>query len=192
VTGAVAVPEVAPEPEAPAPAVVEGPPVATSPDTPPDLGLFLSSPDPVERKKGINHLAARKDTEADRTFVWIVRNEPESTVRNYAWAKVLERMDAGYADYDTLMPLVVEQMSSNERIALSAVAAYARYGDDADDLRGPLAHTSSRVRIAALDAALVVDRKFPENANARALVDPLIHDEDPAVAARAESVSRQL
>ncbi len=187
------VPAAAPETAlAPAPAVVPPPPVVTNPipEIPigPELSIFLSSTDPVERKKGIDNMAARRDPEADRALAWVAVNDDDSTVRARAWAKVVERMTGGFADYDVLLPLVVRQMSAGERTALQAVDLYAQFGDDADDLAGALQHSSAKVRLAGLDTVEVIGRKFPENGTGYLHVGPLTNDPDPGVAKRAKDV----
>jgi hypothetical protein len=191
-------PVVAPGPDpgpGPAPAPVPAPetaaPITTAPASTisaPELSLFLASSDPAERRKGIDNLAARRDSEADRTLAWVAVHDDDSTVRSRAWVKVVERMHAGYADYDVLLPLVVRQMSAGERTALQAIDLYVRFGDDADDFAGALAHSSAKVRLAGLDGVAAIGGKFPENGTGYVYVGPLTDDPDPAVAKRAKDV----
>jgi serine/threonine protein kinase len=173
----------APEPAGPAP-------TGKAPRTPrePELTPFLASPDPGERRKGIDNLAARpQDDDALRLLDYMVRNEKDGSIRGYAWSVVLSFYQARKGNVALLERTVVWQMGHDPaRDAVAAVNAFGRWGAEPERLKGAIAHTDRDVRMAVVKALPEVARRAREGVDYATLVAPLLHDVDPDVKRKAE------
>jgi serine/threonine protein kinase len=154
----------------------------------PELTPFLASPDPTERRKGVENLAARPgDDDALRLLDWVVRNEKDGSIRGYAWSVVLDFYNSRTGNVGLLERTIVWQMGHNPaRDAIAAVNAYGRWGADPERMKGAIAHEDEGVRMAVVKAMPEVARRASDGIDYATLVAPLLDDPDPDVKRKAQ------
>lgn len=177
---------------APAPAPANPAPASAAGDEPEAFGM-LASDDPEERMVAAENLAKRlSEPDALRKLDAVVRRDGHPRVRRFA----LELVIAHYLDGTReLEPTVVWAMQLiDEAQAIAAVDAYRAKGADPRALAGPLAHSSARVRLAAVRALAVVAPRAPDGVpiDYRALMAGVLDDRDPAVKKKASEVAAGL
>jgi serine/threonine-protein kinase len=170
------------------------PEVAPAPEpSRPELTPMLANDDPAERRKGLDNLMQRNTDDAVRLHVWMVKEEPDSTVRQHALDTLVERMDDKNGDYWIMLEGVRFALKNGgERDASVAAAALGRNSADPNDLRAGLAHWSPKVRRASIDAVAGMKNKAPLGFDFVPLLEPLVQDSDRSVSKRASSALSDL
>ncbi len=161
--------------------------------TGPDKGPLLASPDPDDRKRGIDNLAKRSDDDAVLLLTNMAIEENDSTVRRYAWRVLASRVDDKFGDYWIMLRGVTWTLANaGERDARDAAALLGRNSANPDDLMAGLTSSSAAVRKASIDAVASMGNKAPIGYDFDGLLEPLTADADSSVANKARQALKRL
>jgi hypothetical protein len=157
-------------------------PQPVAPDHPELTPMLANTNDPGERRKGIDNLMKRNDDEAIRLHVYMVTNEPDSTVRQHALDTLVQRMDDANGDYWIMLEGVLYALQKGgERDATVAAQALGRNSQNPDDLKAGLKHWSAKVRRESVEAVWAMENKAPLDYDFAALLEPMLQDSDKSV-----------
>ncbi|MEQ1504050.1 MAG: hypothetical protein ABMB14_17540, partial [Myxococcota bacterium] len=167
-------------------------PTAPQPEPPEMIGMQASA-DPAERKQAVSNLARRaSDPEALQKLDKFAREDPDKSVRKYAWNQVHDLYLDGNRDVEPTVVWMMEHGTGDPPI--EAVGVYRQKGADPRALKGAMRNPNPDVRELAVAALADVAPRASDKLTIDydALLAPALADPAAAVRKRAEDVRPKL
>ncbi|MEM6926282.1 MAG: hypothetical protein AAF602_05110, partial [Myxococcota bacterium] len=167
---------------------------ATEPDvvvpptpTDPPLEGYLASGDPSIRKRGIKNLAYRTDIRSRQLLGRMLRDDPDPSVRRFAWITIVDLIDDNDAHVSILQDHAGWQLQhGEENLAMQAARALRSRGSRPGLLVPGLRRRSLDIRLATLDA--VEDLPPEDRVTLRSEVERLLGEGNAKLERRASDV----